>query len=56
MMSALEGVGGSWKRDVARIFNYKSVPIADKGEEVKKSQSFADVIYGRSLWIIAPTF
>ena len=35
------------------VIMLKSVPNADKGEGVKKSENFADVIYGcsRRLWI-----
>ena len=53
MMSASEGErGGHGKanviREVARIFYHKSDPNADKGEGVKKSENFADVINGCS--------
>ena len=54
MMSASEGGGGSWKSRHSRgdCVNFV-VQISSKcgqgGEGVKKSENFADVIYGRSL-------
>ena len=54
MMSASEGGHGKAEivREVVRILEYKSVPNADKGEGVEKSENFADVIYGCSLTCI----
>ena len=52
MMFPSEGERGHGKvdvvREVSRILLYKSVPNAEKGEGVKKSDIFADVVYGCS--------
>ena len=48
MMSASEVGGGHGKVDIARevagILFHKSVPNADKGDWVKNTKNFADVI------------
>ena len=41
--------GESWKSRRSKGYYYKSVPNPDKGEGVKKSENFADVINGCSL-------
>ena len=50
MMSTLEGGEGHGKADVVReivsIFYHKPDPNADKGEGVKKSKNFVDIING----------
>ena len=52
MMSASEGEGSHGKADVVRevawILYYISVPNADRGERVKKSEIFVDIINGSS--------
>ena len=49
-----EGRGGHGKADVVRevacILQYKSVPNEDKGEGVKKSKHFVDIISGRPIF------
>ena len=52
MTSALKGVGGPGKADKVREFSKGGcVKMRTRGEGVKKSETFADVIYGSPLII-----
>ena len=54
MMSASEGVVGSWKsrhnKGGCLNFQQKSDPNANKGEGVKKSENSANITSGSCLW------
>ena len=41
-----------YKGGCVHFILYKSVQNVDKGERAKKSENFADVINGRSLWVL----